>query len=659
MSIQELQTSRLDINNNYEIDLTLKQLDDIIFKIIVYDKSLPADLSNYTARLKAFKSDQVPLIQNTQIYINNNEVTIIGDPQLGTTSGIVKSELQFINKTTFEKKSTFYININVVASVLETDRGISVATCTLLKEIENALDKLENIGDILVEATEVNTELKDTTIPAANVAKINLESGIDDANTSKVALDQSKTNADNSKSALDESIEEANNSKSAIDLSKTNADNSKAALDESIEEANNFVNNHGDIINLDNRVTELAAQTSDVANKLNSQYINVKYPPAPLVGAKGDGLTDDSTVIQNIVNSVTGDGTTIYFPKGDYLFNNVSVLKSGIRIVGTGNGTVFINNHTTNYCLTFGDGTNDYNHMGIEGIRFGQQTGITSTAGGALRFYKTNKSFIRDIKVLNFPSAVFRGVYIYQCVGIFIDSMEIEKCLEDGFRCKNHTDLTISNSRSDSNTLSGFTIDSVSGLYATNVTAYGNKQAFSLIRTDSKVNQFHFYSNCIGDTSQDYNWNIKYLKDSTFTNCWGSGQRSDIFQTYGAGFYVDSATDCVNVEFHACCAQYNNAHGFDIRSGDRIKIIGGYAKKNGQNASGHGVRIGTITNMNVEGFTAFDDQTIKTQQAGINITGTADYVIVKNCNLRGNVLSNGLKDDSGAINKIISDNFTA
>ena len=401
------------------------------------------------------------------------------------------------------------------------------------------------------------------------------------------------------------------------------------------------------------------AQMSDMANKLNSQYINVKYPPAPLVGAKGDGLTDDSTVIQNIINSVTGDGTTIYFPKGDYLFNNVSVLKSGIRIVGVGNGTVFINNHATNYCLTFGDGANDYNHMGIEGIRFGQQTGITPTAGGALRFYKTNKSFIRDIKVLNFPSAVFRGVYIYQCVGISIDNMEIEKCLEDGFRCKNHTDLTISNSRSDSNTLIGFTMDSVSGVYATNLTSYGNKQGFSLVRTDSKYNQFHFYTNCISDTSQDYNWNIKYLKDSLFTNCWGSGQRTDVYQTYGAGFYVDSATDCVNIEFHACCTQYNNAHGFDIRSGDRIKIIGGYAKKNGQKASGHGVRIGTITNANVEGFTAFDDQTTKTQQAGINITGTADYVIVKNCNLRGNVLSNGLKDDSGAINKIISDNFTA
>lgn len=274
MSIQELQTSRLDINNNYEIDLTFKQLDDISFKIVVYDKSLPADLSNYTARLKAFKPDQIPLIQNTKIYINDNVVTIKGDPQLGTTSGITKAELQFINKTTLEKKSTFYININVIASVLETERGISVATCTLLKEIENALDKLENIGEVLVEATEVNDELEDTTIPSANTAKANLELSIDDANASKLALDQSKTTADNSKLALDLSITNAKNSKDALDLSKNSADNSKEALDESIEEANNFVQAHQNIENLVNQVNQNTAQMSENTQQINNLNVN-------------------------------------------------------------------------------------------------------------------------------------------------------------------------------------------------------------------------------------------------------------------------------------------------------------------------------------------------------------------------------------------------
>ncbi|NFN13326.1 viral A-type inclusion protein, partial [Clostridium botulinum] len=70
--IQELQTGILDINNKYTVDFSCKQLDDIILKIIVYDKSLPADLSDYNVRLKAFKADQVPLIQNTNISIKDN-----------------------------------------------------------------------------------------------------------------------------------------------------------------------------------------------------------------------------------------------------------------------------------------------------------------------------------------------------------------------------------------------------------------------------------------------------------------------------------------------------------------------------------------------------------------------------------------------------------
>ena len=36
MGIQDLQTVRLDINNKYDIELTCKQLDDIILKIIIY-----------------------------------------------------------------------------------------------------------------------------------------------------------------------------------------------------------------------------------------------------------------------------------------------------------------------------------------------------------------------------------------------------------------------------------------------------------------------------------------------------------------------------------------------------------------------------------------------------------------------------------------------
>lgn len=372
MSIQELQTSRLDINNNYSVDATCKQLDNIVLRIVVYDKSIPADLSNYSVRLRAFKSDQVPLIQNTDIAIQDNLVTIIANEQLTITSGIVKAELQFINKTTLEKKSTFYLNINVVASVLETDIGISAATCTLLKELDNKLDQVENIGSVLIEAVEINNELKDTSIPAANIANSNLESSIDTANTTKVALDQANTNADNSKSTLDISITNANNSKSALDTSKTNADNSKVALDESIAAANNFAEAHENIENLVQQVNQNTEQMSNIMQH------KIKWNPSikgmnVLLGSPGVAektLAQVETIAQNVKDisathvllidffSVATGNVITQYHTSSYLQSVIDIFKAkGITVTGfklhyrgtidTANLSTFFTNYQT------------------------------------------------------------------------------------------------------------------------------------------------------------------------------------------------------------------------------------------------------------------------------------------------------------------------
>ncbi|MBN1071503.1 viral A-type inclusion protein [Clostridium botulinum] len=221
MNIQELQTERLDINNKYNVELVCKQLDDVILKIIVYDKNLPADLSNYNVRLKAFKVDQVPIIQNTNIIIKDNIVTIKADKQLTTTEGIVKAELQFINKTTLEKKSTFYLEIEVVASVLAVDGTVSIPTCTLLEELDNKLDEIENIGNVLEEAKVVRDDLG-LKIPIGTTLK-------NDLNTNIKTGTQLKTD-------LIELIPKVEKSKSDLDTSKINADLSNTTL---LETTNN------------------------------------------------------------------------------------------------------------------------------------------------------------------------------------------------------------------------------------------------------------------------------------------------------------------------------------------------------------------------------------------------------------------------------------
>ncbi|NFO87920.1 viral A-type inclusion protein [Clostridium botulinum] len=269
MNIHELQTERLDINNKYNVELVCKQLDDVILKIIVYDKNLPADLSNYNVRLKAFKVDQVPIIQNTNIIIKDNVVTIKADKQLTTTQGIVKAELQFINKTTLEKKSTFYLEIEVVASVLAVDGTVSIPTCTLLEELDNKLDEIENIGNVLEEAKVVRDDLEEKTITGTtlkNDLNTNIETGtqlktdlielIPQVNKSKSDLDTSKINADLSNTTLLETTNNAETKKQEV-ISECKV------ADEKIKQMNEFGN-----------VTEVVKDVTSLKTEVNTARDN-------------------------------------------------------------------------------------------------------------------------------------------------------------------------------------------------------------------------------------------------------------------------------------------------------------------------------------------------------------------------------------------------
>lgn len=60
-----------------------------------------------------------------------------------------------------------------------------------------------------------------------------------------------------------------------------------------------------------------SAWLNDVDAKTYEDTVNVK-----LYGAIGDGVTDDSTAVQNAINSVVKLGGYVYFPPGQYLFNS-------------------------------------------------------------------------------------------------------------------------------------------------------------------------------------------------------------------------------------------------------------------------------------------------------------------------------------------------
>jgi len=68
-----------------------------------------------------------------------------------------------------------------------------------------------------------------------------------------------------------------------------------------------------------------------IINFLLGEIINVKDK-----GVKGDGKTDETEIIQRIFNEIS-DGTSVYFPKGEYICRAVKVEgKKGITIFGDG-----------------------------------------------------------------------------------------------------------------------------------------------------------------------------------------------------------------------------------------------------------------------------------------------------------------------------------
>ncbi|WP_294405592.1 viral A-type inclusion protein [uncultured Clostridium sp.] len=294
MSIRDLPVAALDINNKYTVSLCCKQNDDIILNLSIFDKSVQADLSNYNVRLKAFKADQIPLIQDTKITVTSNNIKIECSKQLTTTACTVKAELQFIEKDTLKKKTTFFMEIEVSASALGGDGTISEATCTLLEEIDNKLDEIENIGEVLDEAKQVRDTLEND-ISTGNTTHTNIQQSITDANNKKIEVEIAISNANSKITEVDESITNADQSKAELDNSKELADQSKTELDS----ANTQAAENIAALEALGDVTELAKNVQTNTNNINTLQENVASNTSQLkvlANTKQDKIQDSGWI---------------------------------------------------------------------------------------------------------------------------------------------------------------------------------------------------------------------------------------------------------------------------------------------------------------------------------------------------------------------------
>jgi hypothetical protein len=102
--------------------------------------------------------------------------------------------------------------------------------------------------------------------------------------------------------------------------------------------------------------TEVTTVNNNV-NKMITSEINVKCPPTPLVGAKGDGITDDSSALQAIMDYAKDNGYMgVYFPIGWYVIGTELIIKTNqFSIRGSGMCSSFLKISGTHNGLNLGN----------------------------------------------------------------------------------------------------------------------------------------------------------------------------------------------------------------------------------------------------------------------------------------------------------------
>lgn len=132
-------------------------------------------------------------------------------------------------------------------------------------------------------------------------------------------------------------------------------------------------------------------------------------------GAKGDGITDDTSAIQQALNSGKGPVT---LPAGRYLLTNSLQVPSGGGIQGV--GTLFESADVT----TILNATHEEapKNIIIEGIRI-EKKFVDNSVEDGIRFEKTHNVRIRGVEVTGISAVV--GIYLNECTNFSVSDCYI------------------------------------------------------------------------------------------------------------------------------------------------------------------------------------------------------------------------------------------
>lgn len=144
---------------------------------------------------------------------------------------------------------------------------------------------------------------------------------------------------------------------------------------------------------IDARITAL--ESADII------YYNVKN-----YGAKGDGVTDDTTAVLQAVARANATGGIVYFPRGIYYITSTIVFsRYGTGVMGENAQGTYLFIHHNASGIRFGDGVNTKQSVSVQHIGIVNQ-GVASDGQYGVHFDNVVNGIIYDVIVLNFKRGI-------------------------------------------------------------------------------------------------------------------------------------------------------------------------------------------------------------------------------------------------------------
>lgn len=295
----------------------------------------------------------------------------------------------------------------------------------------------------------------------------------------------------------------------------------------------------------------------------SSYYINVKD-----YGAVGDGITNDTTSIQNAIAAIPATGGTVFFPKGTYVVDEALTLTvDNTTILGEGWNSIikFAGGLTVNTDMISSNGINGISILNIAldgNIANNPQATVYTTCVHIL-----NGTGHRIFNV-SATGGNIEGIYLYNTTDSFIDNLLANGNGEfrvdaSGLHLDTCQDCVVSNVVSNNNGFHGIILSTCS-----------NIQVNNCVLNDNGFNGFMVQTGCsyINGSNIEVNNNFRglYLRDysdlCTFSNVTGIGNDT-------SGVVLDQATA---ISISGITSRNNDEYGIRMLSPDDELTVSGF-----------------------------------------------------------------------------------